>query len=85
MLFADLLSLHLITFLMFLFLLGTFFILVPITFLAADSCLPELHFAICHTAAKSVLTGLLSRCMQYWLKNHCPDQTAGCVVHHENT
>ena len=31
---------------------------------------------VCHLSqsSKSVLTGILSRCMQYWLKNHWPDQ-----------
>ena len=31
---------------------------------------------VCHVSwrSKSVLTGVLSRCMQYWLKNRWPDQ-----------
>jgi len=32
-------------------------------------CMLELKFATCHRAAKSVLIGYLSICMQYWLKN----------------
>ena len=40
--------------------------------LAADACLSW----FCHLSQsnKSVLTGILSSCMQHWLKNHWPDQ-----------
>ena len=48
------LSLHLITFLM-------FYILVHVTFLAADSYMLELKFAISITEQQAVLTGFLSR------------------------
>ena len=82
MLFADLLSLHLVTFLM-------LFILVHVTFLTADACLSS---EVCHLlqSSKSPLTGFLCLSwslqsiaeqqvsphrlpMQYWLKNHWPD------------
>jgi len=41
-------------------------------FLAADACLSW----SCHLShsSKSSPTGFLSTCMQYWLKNHWPDQ-----------
>ena len=62
MLFADLLSLHLVTFLMFL-------ILVHVTFLAADACLSWSSPSI---TEQQVSPHRLS--IQYWLKNHWPDQ-----------
>jgi len=38
-------------------------------FFITSSCVLELKFAICHKAGKkSVLTGFLKRCQQYWLK-----------------
>ena len=70
MLFADLLSLHLVTFLMF------FFILVHVTFFSSR-CMIELKFAIYHRAASlssqaSSVDEVLV--MQYWPKNIWPDQ-----------
>ena len=58
MLFADLLSLHLVTFLM-------FFILVHVTFLAADACL---SWRLPSITEQQVSPHRLP--MQYWLKNH---------------
>ena len=40
--------------------------------LAADACLS--WFCYLSQSNKSVLTGILSSCMQHWLKNHWPDQ-----------
>jgi len=62
--YAYLLSLHLITFLM-------FFILVHVTFWQQMHARAEVfHLS---QSSKSVLTDFFSRYMQYWLKNH--DQT----------
>ena len=58
MLFADLLSLHLVTFLM-------FFILVHVTFLAADACL---SWSLPSITEQLVSPHRLP--MQYWLKNY---------------
>jgi len=60
MLFAGLLSLHLVTFLM-------FFILVHVTFFSSR-CMLELKFAILQQVSPHRLP------MQYCLKNHWPDQ-----------
>jgi len=57
-LFADLLSLHLVTFLM-------FFILVDVTFLAVDACL---SWSLPSITEQQVSPHRLP--MQYWLKNH---------------
>ena len=62
LLFADLLSLHLVTFLM-------FSILVHITFLAADACL---SWSLPFITEQQVSPHRLP--MQYWLKNRWPDQ-----------
>jgi len=59
MLFADLLSLHLVTFLM-------FFILAHVT-LFSSRCMLELKFAIYYRAASLPSQAFY---MQYWLKNH---------------
>ena len=40
-----------------------------VTFLTADASVEVCHLS---QSSKSVLTGLLRRCMQYWLRNHCP-------------
>ena len=62
MLFGDLLSLHLVTFLM-------FFILVRVTFLAADACLSWSLPSI--TEQQFCPHRLL---MRYWMQNHWPGQ-----------
>ena len=62
MLFADLLSLHLVTFLM-------FFLFVHVTFLAADACL---SWSLSSITVQQVCLHRLP--MQYWLKNCWPDQ-----------
>ena len=49
-----------------------FFILVHVTFLAADACLSWSLPSI--TEQQVCPHRLLSRCMQYWLKNHWPNQ-----------
>jgi len=53
MLFADLLSLNLVTFVMF---------FIPVHVTSFSSSLPSIRAAS--------LSDFLSRCMQYWLKNH---------------
>ena len=57
MLSADLLSLHLVTFLM-------FFSLVYVTLFAAGACLGW-NFHLSHSSKTSHFTGFVSRCMQY--------------------
>ena len=36
----------------------------------------ELKFTICHKAAKSVLTGFLTRGLRYWVKSYCMTQAS---------
>ena len=62
MLFADVLSLHLVTFLM-------FFILVYVNFLATDACL---SWSLPSITEQQVSPHRIS--MQYWLKSHWTDQ-----------
>ena len=54
------------------------YILMFFLFLFMSLFLQRMHAwgDVCHLpqSSKSVLTGFLGRCMQYWLKNHWPDQ-----------